>query len=707
MDGHSSENFVKAKVEDFVESVDANKNKKMDGNERNFAEDAKKQLVELRTIAEGPDVVKREALTRAIIEVTDEYEGLSPNDVYQWMNAIMITGGMDVPGASKHIDDQTTDTPDPIRSDIKVGTVTVQTRQDILPTGSLEALNANIGLQEISSEKNVNYDQMSYKQKTYVLLGLGQAGAAGYDESRAKNDRYSSKVVLLKDFLQKMKARDDFESIMAEARHISGWNGVGSYSIPKDSPYSPKMLDKLSKSLGIPVADLKNIWDNSKDDYDFSTQIYDAYLSAGVCRDIAVFQAKYAHDMGLTDSFVTTGIWGDAGHLLGGFRNEKGNIVFFNYGQLVETDTPNMKMALATMERYLGDIELNYLQGKGKDEGHNLIQVKSEASDTVMEIAKGTSKQQSDILTDNLNRGGLEPRMKGVTYSIEKNKTGVDIKVDNLGGSMIISSRLFQPQRAANSIDEAASLRVAQEYNAKYLVGGLGTSIAHLQLRADRMSDRQQLDKLLVDLYLKTHKKIRITKQVEYQISAMVDAIIGYSLDDMDEVNSISVELSTGQRLAYVNPGLTLYVGMQTLHSGVPVTIQAANVKLINDLLAANVGANARLGVFEGHEVRIAPQVQVGSTHSGLAMQYQGDLTLEAMGEKGSAYLKGRGKYTESDDFRIENEARKEVSAGYIKELGSKVLEIKGFAFQDTPLGKLKDPRLDNLGMGFQVTYTF
>lgn len=700
---------IKRKVDALVEDIDKNKDKEIDhGEKENFDEKVEKQLEEIRFIMAGSDVLKRQALTMAIIEVAEEYKGISVDDIYQWINKRPTFVTVGVGGKIGTMNS---------RPDSR-GIVSVKGNSNVIPlddpSHDIESIDAFQRLNDFAGGKveASSFKSLSTDQKVLLLLNFGNEAKEGYSDARLEN-HISSDRVSQREFLDKMLKRKKVRFLIEQSTTYKlGLTGLEA-DIPKDSAVVPTMLEGISKILLVDYSELKKLWDASTCKDNFYDNLIKKYLSSGVCRDAAVFQAKMARDMGLPDTFVTTVSQGGKAHAISGFRNEKGNISFIDWGTLIETDTPNMRLALAFLERQMGSVALRYQQSKGSESGSQLVPLKSAASETMEEMARGTDKQPEQVTSEALDAGGGE-RREGLDFFVEREKTALDLNLHTLGGTTLISARYFAPNTPENSISEAESLRVAQEYGKRHLVAGLGTSIAHLSLKGNLDTQKQDLCKLFINLYAKAHGKVKITKNIEYQISAIVDAIVDLELhhDFNPTRSSDEVELATGHRLSYITSDLQLYVGMQSLHSVVHQNIQQGGIDprsftMVNDLLAANLGMDVQLGSFSGYKVNFATQGQVGSLSAGLATEYKGSATLEAHGATNTLYVKGDETYTASHDFRIGESSRSMLTAGYIRPIKGRVLELRGFVFNDVSLGQFKDNRLDNFGAGFNASCSF
>ncbi len=574
-------------------------------------------------------------------------------------------------------------------------------------------------LTDIVDEKEYDFSGFTETQKKLILMKFGKWGSEGYDMGRME-DITSGKEVTVEEFFENLRERKQLRYFVEKAiyDHLMKQDltqELISFDEDRESPEAEEMVRSIADQLGIEKEVVWKMWLESKDSDEFRATLNQEYLASGVCRDIAVFQAKLAHQMGMKDSFTTNASWKGNSHVVSGFRDETGNIVFVNYDAIVPTDTPNMKMALKYLEDNQESIALQYLISRGQDEGEDLIRIKSEASETIEDIARGTSRKIEDQMGDVIEAGGLRQTETGIDFAVEKNRTNLELSLDTIAGSVILSTTYHNLQdREANAINQATSGRLGYEVGNETIQAGVGTSIAHLELKAsDLEGNRIKLNKLFVDLYLKTHKEFEMTDSIHYQIGAIVDAIVDIGLDQKS-FSSAEMEIATGQKLSYVSNNLEVYVGLQTKHAPVPEAVQKSSLNpsvytMTNDLLAANVGADIGLGTVSGYRVSLAAMGQAGTQSLGLAEEYKGKARLSAEEEegKGGMYIEGDINYTDSHDFRINEEMEVGGAAGYRTEMKGGMLEISGFAFNNLSMGEFKDPRLDDFGFGFKVKYEF
>jgi len=571
-------------------------------------------------------------------------------------------------------------------------------------------------LDDIVEGKEHDSSGFTENQKKLILMKFGKWAAEGYDMGR-REDITSGKVVTVEEFLNTMRQRKKLRFFIEKAvyDHLMKQDLTTDPYVPleedRGSPEAEEMIKSIAKEFGLDEEEVRKMWMESEDNEAFRTALNQKYFTSGVCRDIAVFQAKLAHDMGMKNTFITNSSWEGKAHVVSGFRDESGNIVFLNYSVMIPTDTPNMKMALKYLEDNQKSIALQYLMSKGEDEGRKMVRVKSEAAETIEEIARGTPKKIEEQMDDVLERG-LHLKETGLDFAIEKNKVALELDLNTIAGSTMLTTTFHNLQdREANAINQALSARLGHEVGNEWIQAGLGAAYSHIELKAQEGDARAKLNKFFANLYVKTHKDFEITDKVHYQIGAIADAIIDIGLDE-GSFSSAQLEMATGQRLSYITPNLELFVGLQSKHALVPSNVQKSSLNpkvydMTQDLLAANLGVDVGLGTYSGYQVRLGAMGQVGTKYLGLATEYKGKVRLTAEAEDSGGYIEGRGSYTDSGDFRIPEEAEMEASLGYRREALGGMMEINGFAFKDVSLGEFKDPRLDDFGFGFRVKYEF
>ncbi len=578
---------------------------------------------------------------------------------------------------------------------------------DFLPDPYDQAM-ANMKLQNIMNNEVVDYDEISMKEKKVILLLMGGRALADYDVKR-KNSSKNAHSITWEEFKKNYINGLEADVFIAKAQRP---NRHGEWLVTVET--KEDLFDDLSELLDVPASEIEKIWDVCDDDDDFRKRLHDKYFKAGVCRDIAVFQAKLAHDMGLEDVFSSSVSNKGGPHVVMGFRDENGNISFIDYGGLIETDTPNMKLALSVVERAQGSIALSYLQSEGKEKGDNIILIKSKAAEVLEDLARGTKGTVEDEMSESMDRDRLEAPSNSLGFSINNERSNIELDLETIAGSTIISSTVYYLSNdGTTSIDTAYSARVAQEYGGKHFRGGVSGAFAHIKMKplVAGVNEKAELNKFLLSLYGKMHEEVRLGNYFKYRMAAMVDVILDVGLDE-GTAASYQAEFGSEHRLYLVTPSLDLYVGAKNVHSVVPSNLKITPTKvsdfaIVNNLLAANVGVDVRLGQWSGYKVNFDAQGGVGAQYLGKAMEYTGRAGVDVGVGKKTVTLDVRGKYVDSKDFRINGEGQIEGSIGYTAPLSKGVLNFRGYAFDSKSLGVFKDKRLDQWGAGFDVSYLF
>jgi hypothetical protein len=563
-------------------------------------------------------------------------------------------------------------------------------------------------LYSIMDDQSVDYSSLSTKQKKGILLLMGSRALGDYDFGR--KDSYDENRITFGEFKDNFIGAWEADIFIAKAQKK---NAEGKWVVTDET--KGELFKNLSELIDVPVSEIEALWDESKNDFDFQTKLHEKYFKAGVCRDIAVFQAKIASEMGFKDTFSTTVSTSRGGHVVMGFREEDGNISFIDYGRLIATDTPNMKLALSVLERDGGSIALNHLQSKGSEEGDNIILVKSKASEVLEEIARGSSDVASEEMSKSMDQNGLEVPTNEFNFSIDNDRTNLELNLDTIAGSTIISATMYQlKEDAATSIESAYAVRAAQEVGGKHIRGGLGTAYAHIKLKPLEGTEKSkaELNKFFISLYGKMHADVKLSEHVRYRVAAMVDVILDVGLDK-GKLSSYQLGFGSENRLYYlVTPSLDLYVGMKNVHSLVPENLKNTpvgfdEIGIANNLLAGNVGADVKLGQWSGYRVNFDVQGQIGTQYLGKATEYSGKTGVDVGHGERKVFMDAGGRYVDSKDFRINEEGRIEGNLGYLTPISGGTLVLRGYAFDSKSLGEFRDSRLDQWGVGFNVDYYF
>lgn len=543
---------------------------------------------------------------------------------------------------------------------------------------------------DLLDRTNIDYSTLSTKEKEAIVLIFGKKAFSLFNERNASASDSTSTENYRRNLSNAYKAEELIKKYDKDN--------------PSDTDLN-KLINDLAKLTEVPSADIKKLWDTNQDKDKFLDELKKNYFSTGLCRHIAIHQAKLAADMGLKDTFSTS-VSSDAGtHDVMGFREDNGNISFIEYGTLFKTDTPNMKLALNAME--VKSVALNYDQSKGEESGTNVIRVKSKASEVLTEIARGTDELSQDEMSRIIDEQGFNKTKQGLDFSINPQRLKVELNLDTIAGSTILTTTFHELQSdMQNSIDTAYSARLAQEYGNKFIEGGVGTAFSHINLKEKHRLD---FNKLLFNIYAKFHKEVKINEFIQYRIAAIVDAIIDLSLKD-PTYTSNQINFGSEHRLYFVTPSLDLFVGFQHENSVTSKDQKKSsiqNIAIANNLLAANVGTNVHLGTFSGYKVDFGVQGKYGSQFDGKAKEYSGKFRADVTGSDSGFFAETKGKYVKSDDFRLNAFGQIEGGIGYIDRNTVGAIEISGYAFDTKSLGKFRDPRLDEWGVGFKMGFTF
>lgn|GEM_PF-3698033 len=577
---------------------------------------------------------------------------------------------------------------------------------DIEPDPFKQAM-ANMKLYKIMNNEPVDYSDLSMNEKKTILLLLGGRAREDYDFDRKKS--YNDNSISLEDFKKNFIDGWEADIFIAKAQKK---NENGEWVVPDEA--KGELFKNLADLLDVPVSEIEKLWGESENNADFKEKLHEKYFKAGVCRDISVFQAKIAADMGLKDTFSTTVSTPKGAHVIMGFRNEKGNISFVDYGGLLETDTRNMKLALSVLEQYKKSLALNYMQSEGKEEGNNLILIKSKASEILEDIARGSSETASEEMSKSMDKDKLEIPSNAIRFSIDNEHTNLELNLETIAGSTIISSDIYNLQKDKTiSIKDVYSARVAQEYGGEHIRGGISGAFAHIRLKPLEGIDdtKAKMNKFFLSLYGKMHEDIKINKYLRYRVAAMVDTILDIGLDK-GEPSSYQANIGSQHRLYLITPSLDLYVGLKNVHSFVPSNLKQLptepnEIAITNDLLATNIGADVRLGQWSGYKVNFNVQGEIGTEYLDKATEYSGKVGMDISNGQKTVFLDTRGSYVDSKDFRINEKGQIEGGIGYVTPISGGALHLRGYAFDSKSLGEFKDSRLDQWGAGFDMYYYF
>ncbi|MBT3864935.1 hypothetical protein HOE67_04095 [Candidatus Peregrinibacteria bacterium] len=558
--------------------------------------------------------------------------------------------------------------------------------------------------------EEADWGSLSTNEKITTLLYLGKRAKEDFDHAR--ENEIGKNRISYADFLENFAKSWEVDQIITDA-NINRDDLQGEY---KDGlPSSPEITDQIAEMIGVDKSEIAELWQSSTSVCNFKTRFHDNYLNAGVCRDISVYIAALAHEMGLKDVVASSLPAELGGHVIWGFRNEDKNIVFVNWGKLIETNTPNMRAALADAEKLTGAIGVTYFQSKGKDKGSKIIPVKSEAAETLQKIARGDDWETSDKISQNLSQQKVARKESLLGVKIDKREVTIDLNMESIAGTtMLTFSNHNFDDRPTNSIEDATTIRAAHEYDTDFFRAGLGTAYANMDIKEINTSekDREALHKLLLNLYLETHLNVPITKRLTYQVTALGDAILDLGLNEGTHYSSSQAEVGMGHRVLWVTQNLDAYTGLKTVHSLTTENLtklpeDPMELEMVHDLIAGHVGVNIKLGQVKAHRVSARMEAEYGTQFLGLASQFEAKGKLEAKKEREGVYMEAKGKTTKSNDFRLSENRELEANIGTLSKVGGGILEIKGFAFYDKSTGQFADNRLDDYGVGFKVNFLY
>lgn len=562
---------------------------------------------------------------------------------------------------------------------------------------------------KLMTDKPVDGNAMTMLEKKRLLMSIGGRALTDYDTSR--RDSYDKNRVSFQDFkknfLKSMKA-DEFLYLRAEK------GADGKWRIPEEK--LPEIFEGLSDLLDIPIEDIQKLWKESKDDNDFANKFHEKYLRYGVCRDTAVYLAKLADQLGLKNTFSTSISNPVSAHSVVGFKDENGNIAFIDYGNLIQTDTPNMKLALSVLEKAQGSIGLNYLQSEGREEGGNIIFIKSKAAEVLEEIARGKDETLVNEMSSVLDKGGIDSKQNILNFFVDKERTKIELNLDTIAGTTIISTAAhYLGADSGNSIDRAYSARLAHEYGSDIFKGGISTAYTNIKLKdpdiANRDAKNESINKFLTSLYTKFHGDVKINEHLRYKIAAMTQLIVDAGLDNGGSFSSYQLDFGAEHRLYFITSNMDMYVGFQHVHSLTTDNLSTLPKKfdelsIVNDLLSTNLGMDFKLGEWAGYKVNFDLEGKFGSQYL-KAFEYSGKAGLKIIKDGQGVVTEVQGKYVDSSDFRINEYGQIEGSVGYITPVDGGTLKIRGYGFDNKTKGEFKDSRLDEWGVGFNIDYNF
>lgn len=484
---------------------------------------------------------------------------------------------------------------------------------------------------------------------------------------------------------------------------------VDAFLYKKDWKDKKVIAQGLSEILKISEKEVLGLIEQSGSKNEFRNSVLKNYVSEGMCRDITPLLSYFGQQMGLKDVFVQVfSVPSPVEHAVMGFRDDVGNIGFVNWGDVIMTDTKNMKMALKYVEDYWKFISLRYLQAKGESDGKEFIYTHSAAGEVLTSIARGDQRALAERMMHILGNQKALFR-DAFDMSLSSRQASVDVTSKNLLGAMVFRATHHNFQWSpGNSIKTVDAVRLGQKLGNENVSVGVSGAYTSLDMKAG-----MTLNLLLGQIYAKLHKDVEITDKLRYRVAVIAERIMNFSMDDGFIYQEERDTYSTGQRLFYVTDDLQLYVGAQTKHSPIMADIRKPSkdfegFALAHDLLSTHVGGGFELGSFKGYKVDIDGLVELGTKYLGKATKYGGELRLTgSQTGQDKVSLGVKGGYVDSHDFRLTEEGAIEANVGFEAPVSGHLLRLSGYAFAKDTFGSRKDGRLKDSGVGvrFQVGF--
>lgn len=448
------------------------------------------------------------------------------------------------------------------------------------------------------------------------LATVGTFAKGHYDFKRAGNG--TPGIVDYSTITSALKADVDFQDNL---RVLD--KAIGDYKYdPKNLKYIKQLQKSLKKMADFLGVNVEELLDNKPIDFwvgnvDFGARLEDMLAKkfpSGVCRDIGVYQARLAHDAGVSDTFSSTANWKGAAHLINGGRTQKGTFYFLNYGDYYETKSANLKDALAEYEQnVMKGVSLIYYVSRGEDDGQNLVPVQTKAGEQLSRLARGSGEDLSQTTERTLEQGTVHLN-DSLDVNLDRYETSLRLTKETLAGSTIIQvTNADNRSDIYNSINQAIAVHAGHQFefgdNKQYGLK-LGTTYVNGELKTN---SPVRIQDVLFQINPSLADKKDVSPNLQLRYALGLEAIMALTLGREDGTTSVTsggVGVSAGTQLAYMGGNGEIFIGLQSDNTVVQNDIRSDDLTsstLYPDNLGVQVG-----GKYKARKVELGAKVQAG-----------------------------------------------------------------------------------------------
>ncbi|MBI2450943.1 MAG: hypothetical protein HYV52_01225 [Parcubacteria group bacterium] len=277
---------------------------------------------------------------------------------------------------------------------------------------------------------------------------------------------------------------------------------------------------------------------------------------SGICGNIHTFMVKAAENLGI-EAWLQSGFTSQTGHVWMGAiveREDKKEIAFIDYGNLIPTGTLNYKEALGVIERRNKEIALfNSFVGDTKEV---LFPVKSYAQE-IMEKAAGF-KEIGKELSKRLEAGKIEKERK-LEIKLSPETKEIEFSRDHLGFYYV---NYQNSGNVYNSLEDLNAARGSLRLGDKKLGAETDLTIMHFDIKdmGTKLFPRDAIAARLAANYIES-KKLTKGEHGKFVLNfgATLESGIAYFLEQGMSASKISGkgEAGLGTRLIYLSPAET------------------------------------------------------------------------------------------------------------------------------------------------------
>ncbi|HBB43971.1 MAG: hypothetical protein UW27_C0010G0024 [Parcubacteria group bacterium GW2011_GWA1_44_13] len=331
---------------------------------------------------------------------------------------------------------------------------------------------------------------------------------------------------------------------------------------------------------------------------------------SGICGNIHNAQMEIAKSLGIEHTWLQSGstrwggqhIWTEM--ILGDGAERK--IAFYNYGELILTDTDNYAEAMGVMERYNESVSIfnNYASN-----GDWMLQPVESSAQKVMKSAAGI-EESTDILKHNLEEGKIMRVERGIDVSISPETKELEINTGTIGLSVTNYKNIYNDPY--QSLNEMTAVGGNISFGNEKFGAKVGATILNTDINA--LSGESVVMNTIVGMleanYVDEQNIIKgeygeLTGRVGANIIAAVSQQIGSTEGPKASYTEGMGEGSTGGTLSFVNPDKTNEIFISATAGARAQTNNFEEQDLVFKKTAENFVVGAKVKVFEGKVINM------------------------------------------------------------------------------------------------------